>query len=106
MCATRDYASLNEVSRIMFDKGDIDRAFRYAADHCMVDALCYNGKLRPWQILMFFPEIEAAYQQKHARQSRYTKGLLICISALLVMMFFLLAFLYKRQQILDSMRVL
>lgn len=104
MCATRDYASLNEVSRIMFDKGDIDRAFRYAADHCMVDALCYNGKLRPWQILMFFPEIETAYQQKHARQSRYTKGLLICISALLVMMFFLLAFLYKRQQILDSMR--
>ena len=53
---------------------------------------------------MFFPEIEAAYQQEHARQSRYTKGLLICISALLVMMFFLLAFLYKRQQILDSMR--
>lgn len=104
MCATKDYASLNDLARTMFDRGDIDRAFRYAADHCMVDALCYNGKLRPWQILMFFPEIENAYQQKHARQSRYTLVLLMCMSVLFVVLLFLLAFLYKRQQILDSMR--
>lgn len=104
MCATKDYASLNQLSRIIFGKGDIDRAFRYAADHCMPDALYYNGKLRPWQILMFFPEIEKAYQQKHARQSRYTFGLLMCISALSVIMLLLLVFLYRRQQILDSMR--
>ncbi len=104
MCSTKDYASLNELSRIMFDKGDIDMAFRYAADHCMVDALHYNGKLRPWQILTFFPEIEEAYQQKHARQSRFTQALLLCISALFVILLFLLAFLYRRQLILDSMR--
>ncbi len=104
MCATKDYASLNQLSWIIFDKGDIDRAFRYAADHCMPDALHYNGKLRPWQILMFFPEIEKAYQQKHARQSRYTFALLMCISALSVIMLLLLVFLYRRQQILDSMR--
>ncbi len=104
MCATKDYASLNDLSRIMFDKGDIDRAFRYAADHCMVDALHYNGKLRPWQILMFFPEIENAYQRKHALQSRFTLILLLCISVLFVLMLLLLAFLFKRQQILDSMR--
>ncbi len=104
MCATKDYASLNDLSRMMFDKGDIDRAFHYAADHCMVDALHYNGKLRPWQILMFFPVIENAYQQKHARQSRFTLALLLCISALFVILLLLLAFLYRRQQILDSMR--
>ena len=53
---------------------------------------------------MFFPEIENAYQQKHARQSRYTLVLLLCMSVLFVVLLFLLAFLYKRQQILDSMR--
>ena len=104
MCSTKDYASLNELSRIMFDKGDIDRAFRYAADHCMVDALHYNGKLRPWQILTFFPEIEEAYQQKHARQSRFTLVLLMCISVLLVILLLLLVFLNRRQRTLDSMR--
>ena len=68
MCATNDYASLNEISRILFERGDIERAFRYAADHCMADALAYNGRLRAWQISKFFPEIERAYHEKHTRQ--------------------------------------
>lgn len=104
MCATRDYASLNELSRIVFDHGDIDRAFRYMADHCMVDALCYNGKLRPWQIQIFFPEIEKAYEDLHTRQSRYTFVLLVCISSLFLITLCLIVFLFKRQQILESMR--
>lgn len=105
MCATRDYASLNELSEIIFDNGDIDRSFRYMADHCMVDALCYNGKLRPWQIQMLFPKIEKAYEELHARQNRYTFVLLVCISSLLLVTLCLIVFLFKRQQILESMRV-
>lgn len=105
MCSTRDYASLNELSRIIFDSGDIDRSFRYLADHCMVDALSYNGKLRPWQIQTFFPEIENAYQEKQVRQGRHTLWLLICISLLLLITLCLTLFLFRRQQILESMRV-
>lgn len=104
MCATKDYSSLNEVSRIFFNKGDIDRAFRYAADHCMMDALYFNGKLRPWQISRFLPEIETAYQLKHAKHSRMINWLLVGMFVLFVILLLLLAFLYKRQQILDSMR--
>ncbi len=104
MCSTKDYASLNEISYMLFDKGDIDRSFHYAADHCMVDALHYNGKLRPWQILMFFPQIENAYQEKHAQQNEFTLILLACISALFFLMLILIAFLIKRQQILNSTR--
>ena len=36
MCGTRDYSSLNDISGLMFRKGDIERAFRYAADHAAV----------------------------------------------------------------------
>lgn len=104
MCSTKDYASLNEISYMLFDKGDIDRAFHYAADHCLVDALYYNGKLRPWQVLTFFPQIENAYQKKHAQQSEFTLILLAGISALFFSMLILLAFLIKRQQILNSTR--
>lgn len=102
MCATKDYASLNDVSRLLFDRGDIDRAFRYAADHCMADALSFNGKLRPWQISRFFPEIELAYQQKIARHNRITMWLLCGSLVLFALLLLLFAFLVKRQRVLDS----
>ena len=55
MCATKDYASLNFLASDLFSCGDIDRAFSYTAAHCMPDAIFFGGKLRPWQIAMFFP---------------------------------------------------
>lgn len=104
MCATNDYASLNEISRMLFERGDIDRAFKYLADHCMTDALAYNGKLRAWQISQFFPEIERAYQAKHARQTRSMAGVMAVAVGLLIILLLLMIFIFKRQQILDSMR--
>ena len=104
MCATNDYASLNEISRILFERGDIDRAFRYSADHCMADALAYNGRLRAWQISKFFPEIERAYQDKHSRQTRHMAAAMAVAVVLMIVLLLLLFFIFKRQQILDSMR--
>lgn len=104
MCATNDYASLNEISRMLFEREDIDRAFKYLADHCMTDALAYNGKLRAWQISQFFPEIERAYQAKHARQTRRMAGVMAVAVGLLIILLLLMIFIFKRQQILDSMR--
>ena len=104
MCATNDYASLNEIARILFERGDIDRAFRYAAGHCMEDALAYNGRLRAWQISHFFPEIERAYQEKHTRQTRNMAAVIAVAVCLLILLLLLLIYIYKRQQILESMR--
>ena len=104
MCGTRDYSSLNDLSGLMFRNGDIERAFRYAADHCMVDALYFNGKLRPWQITRLFPEIESAYQEKHQRQNRITLTLLLCLAVLFSIMLVLVGFLYRRQHIIEAVR--
>ena len=104
MCGTRDYSSLNDLSGLMFRNGDIERAFRYAADHCMVDALYFNGKLRPWQITRLFPEIESAYQEKHQRQNRITLTLLLCLAVLFSIMLVLVGFLYRRQYIIEAVR--
>ena len=104
MCGTKDYSSLNDISGLMFRNGDIERAFRYAADHCMVDALYFNGKLRPWQITRLFPEIESAYQEKHQRQNRITLTLLLCLAVLFSIMLVLVGFLYRRQHIIEAVR--
>lgn len=104
MCGTRDYSSLNDLSGLMFRNGDIERAFRYAADHCMVDALYFNGKLRPWQITRLFPEIESAYQEKHQRQNRITLTLLLCLAVLFSIMLVLVGFLYRRQHIIEAVK--
>lgn len=104
MCATKDYASLNFLAQNLFSMGDIDRAFSYTADHCMPDAISFGGKLRPWQIANFFPEIGKAYQEKNTswRHSMY-----MMFSAMVVLLLFLamtIVFIYKRQRVLVSTR--
>lgn len=103
-CATNDYAALNTLARVLFREGDIDRAFCYIADHCMCDALSYNGKLRPWQISKFFPEIEQAYKQKNDRSTRVLALMILFISSLVIILLCLLMLIFKRQRILDSTR--
>lgn len=104
MCATKDYASLNALSRLLFESGDVDRAFHYTADHCMQDALSFNGKLRPWQISQFFPEIEKAYQKKNSRQQQFMVVMVSIVSGLALVLVLLLLFILKRQKILDMTR--
>ncbi len=95
MCATKDYAALNEVSRILFHRGDINRAFRYMADFGLPDALAFNGKLRPWQISKFFPMIEGAYEKRLAVQKRHLVASIVVVSLLFVVLAFLLAALFR-----------
>lgn len=105
MCATKDYASLNDLACILFDRGDIDRAFRYLADYSIRDAIFFNGKLRPWQIAQIFPEIERAYQQKSDNQRKVMVIMMIVVSALAGILVLLLLFIFKRQQLLDETRM-
>ncbi len=105
MCGTRDYASLNSLSQYLFKNGDIDRAFRYTADHCMPDAIAFGGKLRPWQVAKFFPQIERAYQARASRQQRVTMLMVIILSCMMAVVLLLFIVLYQRQRILDETRL-
>lgn len=104
MCATKDYASLNFLASDLFSCGDIDRAFSYTAAHCMPDAIFFGGKLRPWQIAMFFPEIGKAYQDKNTRWQRSMNAMVTAMAALITVMVVLLVFIYMRQRVLDKTR--
>ncbi len=91
MSATRDYAALNTIACVLFEKGDITRAFRYVADYGLPDALAFNGKLRPWQIAQFFPMIEGAYEKRSEEQKYILVTSVVIVSLLLIMLAFLLA---------------
>ena len=104
MCATKDYASLNDLAERLYRQGDIDRAFKYAADHGMPDALFFGGKLRPWQIAQFFPALEQAYAAESARNTRRMWVLIGLAGFLLVALAGLLSYLSRRQRILVRTR--
>lgn len=104
MCAIKDYTSLNMLSELLYERGDIDRAFRYAADHCMPDALYFNGRLRAWQISQFFPQLEKAYNERNMKHMREMTVLVVVISFFLVILILLFLFIFKRQQILVAVQ--
>ena len=104
LCANKDYASLNTLAERLYRQGDIDRAFKYAADHGMPDALFFGGKLRPWQIAQFFPALEQAYAAKNARHTRQMWMLIGLAGLLLLALGALLFYLSRRQRILVRTR--
>lgn len=104
MCSVKDYTSLNTLSRLLFENGDIDRAFRYAADHCMEDALYFNGRLRQWQISQFFPQIEQAYNERNMKQMKVMVILVVVVTFFMIVLVMLLLLIFKRQQILVAMQ--
>ena len=104
LCANKDYASLNTLAERLYRQGDIDRAFKYAADHGMPDALFFGGKLRPWQIAQFFPSLEQAYAAKNARHTRQMWLLIGLAGLLLLALAGLLFYLSRRQRVLVRTR--
>lgn len=104
LCANKDYASLNDLAAKLYQQGDIDRAFKYAADHGMPDALFFGGKLRPWQIAQFFPALEQAYAAKNARHTRQMWLLIGLAGLLLLALGALLFYLSRRQRVLVRTR--
>ena len=54
--ATKEYASLQKLAQLMYEKGDIDRAYKYL--NCsMEDAVSCNARLRFIEVTQFFPII-------------------------------------------------
>ena len=104
LCANKDYASLNTLAERLYRQGDIDRAFKYTADHGMPDALFFGGKLRPWQIAQFFPALEQAYAAKNARHTRQMWMLIGLAGLLLLALAGLLFYLSRRQRVLVRTR--
>lgn len=79
--AIREYISLRKLAVILYQEGDIDRAYAYLKV-CMDDAVACNARLRILEILQIFPFINQAYQQKEQKRQVQMKWALGFISLL------------------------
>lgn len=104
MSATKEYSSLRNLAKVLFDEGDIDRAFTYMTDHCMPDAIFFGSKLRPWQISHFLPVIGKAYQNKNVEWRSSVTVMFIVMAMLLVCMVALIVLVFLRQRTLQGTR--
>ncbi len=85
----REYASLQKLAQLMYEVGDLDRAYKYL--NCsMEDAVACNARLRFIEVTQFFPIIDKAYKLKEEKERQISRTLLISVS--LLSLFFLLLF--------------
>ena len=77
--AVREYISLRKLAVLLYQEGDIERAYSYVKI-CMEDAAACNARLRKLEILEIFPIINDAYQQKTEKQQEQMKWALVSIS--------------------------
>ncbi|MGL5979775.1 MAG: DUF6377 domain-containing protein [Phocaeicola sp.] len=101
--ATREYASLQKLAQMMYQQGDLTRAYRYL--NCsMEDAASCNARLRFIEVTQFFPIIDKAYKLKAASEKRNAHLLLVFISILSLFLSAAVFFLYRWMRKLSAMR--
>lgn len=95
--AVKEYVSLRKLASLVYEVGDIDRAYNYLK--CSLeDATLCNARLRTLEISQVFPIIDQAYQLKTKRQQQEMKVSLICISLLSVFLLVAIFFVYKQMK--------
>ncbi len=101
--AVKEYASLQNLARVLYLTGDLDRAYRYLTCS-MEDAVACNARLRFLQVTEFYPIIDKAYKLKEQQQQRGFRMLLISVSVLALILIVGVGYLYSWNKKLSLMR--
>ena len=83
------YLSLQELAMMLYQDGDIDRAYRYI-HQSINDATACNAKLRMLEMSELLPIIDSAYDASQRESRRYLYATCIVIGVLSVMLTLLL----------------
>lgn len=101
--AVREYAALQRLARLLYEQGDLERAYRYL--NCsMEDAVACNARLRFLEVTEFYPIIDRAYVAKENRERLMMHRMLLLVSVLAVMLIVLLSWLWIWMRKLSAMR--
>lgn len=99
--AVKENASLYSLAKILLSRGDVERAFRYT-NIALSDALVYDSRLRPFQIVQSLPDIQSAYQLEQKRQEHRTYVFIwlmaLFAAMLLVAVVFMIVVIYRRHK--------
>jgi hypothetical protein len=101
--ATKEYISLRRLAFLLYEDGDMDRAYKYIR-RSLEDALFCNARLRTYEISQMLPIIDKAYQnQTEARQKQLVTSL-VSISILSLFLIFAIALVYRHMRKLSAAR--
>jgi hypothetical protein len=101
--ATKEYLSLLELSKLLYKKGDLERAYSYLK--CtMEDAAYCNARLRTVETSEIYPIIDNAYQELLHKRSHQRMIAFACITLLAIVLAILLIYLNKQKNKLSLFR--
>ncbi len=99
-------SALRQLADLLFDEGDIDRAYRYI-NISVSDANFYGTRLRNVQASQLVPRIINAYQEKQEHNYRTLRNFIIALSVLALLLvagFIGTTLLYRRYRRLSDSR--
>lgn len=101
--AVKEYASLRELTSLLYEENDIDRAYEYMK--CSLeDATFCNARSRAIEIAEIFPVIDKAYRLKSERKKRIIYSLLFTTSFLTLCLMVTVIYIYRQVKKLAAAR--
>jgi len=99
--AKKEYISLRSLAFMMYEDGDIDRAYKYMK-RSLEDALFCNARLRTYEISKMMPIISEAYQKQNETNRFQLVLFLVSASVLSAILLVILLLLFKQMKKLNK----
>ena len=101
--AAREYAALQKLAKLIYLRGDVDRAYEYL-NCAMEDAVESNARLRSLEVTEIYPIIDKAWHEKERLEKLYARIALITISVFALFLIAALVYLYYWMKKLQQIR--
>lgn len=101
--AVKEYISLRKLAVLLYQEGNIDRAYKYLKC-CMEDAILCNARLRLLEIVEIFPLVNQSYQANVDKQQDLMRTSLILISILFICLLLAVFYVYRQMKRLTVAR--
>lgn len=101
--SNRDIASLEELSRVLFEWGDIDRSYTYA-NYCFQIGQAFHNRIRVSGILKVLDEIHKAYLERNRIQQEHLSKSLIAVSILSLVLLIAIVYIYRQMKHISESR--
>lgn len=99
--AKKEYISLRSLAFMMYEDGDIERAYKYMK-RALEDALFCNARLRTYEISKMMPIINEAYQKQNETNRFQLVLFLVSASLLSAILLVILLLLFKQMKKLNK----
>ena len=98
-----EYLALPTLANVLYQKGDIDRAYKYLI-RSMDDANFCKARLRTMEVSNIFPIIDKAYKQKELENRKWVRTFTTILVAFVIILLGIVAFVLKQNNKLNLIR--